>query len=208
MVVSLKDPRVAVWAHHRCPYVRIALIAAAIHLLLFVLTPPFQFKPYKLEEPEFMVVQNVPDFRIPEPVKEVPKPPVVITAHEEEGVDDPDVGPTTFYGDEPPPPPPSKTGATSVYVAYDMQPEPIHFEIPEYPELAREAGIEGVVQVRVVIDKEGTVVGAVVLFSDVTPSMERAALDAAYRCRFRPARQGNVPVRVTIVIPFEFRLTR
>lgn len=208
MVVSLKDPREAVWAHHRCPYIRIALIVVVVHLLLFVLTPPFHFKPYELEAQEYMVFQEVPDFRLPEPVKEVPKPPVVITPREDDGVDDPEVGPTTFYGNEPPPPLPSKTGTTPEYVAYDKQPEPIHFEVPVYPELAREAGIEGNVHVRVVIDREGKVIDAVVLFSDVTPSMERAAHDAAFRCRFRPARQGNIPVRVSIVIPFEFRLTR
>jgi protein TonB len=208
MVGSLNNPRAVVWEHHRCPYVRIALIVVAVHLLLFVLTPPFHFKPYELETQEFMVVREVPDFEPPEPVKEIPKPPASVTPREDDGVEDPEVGPTTFYGADPPPPLPPKTGTATPYVVYDKPPEPIHFEVPAYPDLAREAGIEGVVQVRVVIDREGKVVDAAVLFSDVTPSMERAAVDAAFQCRFRPARQGNIPVRVSVVIPFEFRLTR
>jgi protein TonB len=185
---------------------RIALVVAVVHLLLFVLTPPFHFEPYKLEAQEYMIVQHIPDRKIPEPVKEIPKPPVEITpADDLEGEDPPR---NVFYPRDPfPPPPAPKSGSAPPFAVFDKEPVPTHFETPAYPELAREAGIEGIVHVKVVIDVEGRVVDAAVFFSDVTPSMERAALDAAYRCRFEPARQGNLAVQVSIIIPFEFRLT-
>jgi protein TonB len=77
---------------------------------------------------------------------------------------------------------------------------------PEYPTLAREAGIEGVVFVKVRINESGKVVAACVLSSDVTESMNRAALEAALKCEFEPAKQGDKAVPVDVVIPFEFRL--
>lgn len=206
MVVSLEDPRPVVWAHHRSPYLRVALVVAAVHLLLFVLTPPFHFKPYRLEAQEYMVVQDIPEFEIPEPVKEVPPPPSEVTPIGDDETEDPDLGQTTFYDSIPPPPAPMPV-TTLPFVPFDKAPVPTHFETPIYPELARETGIEGVVHIKVVIDTEGKVIDAAVVSSDVTPSMERAALDAAYRCRFEPARQGKYPVQVSIVIPFEFRLT-
>ncbi|MCP4247324.1 MAG: TonB family protein, partial [bacterium] len=55
-------------------------------------------------------------------------------------------------------------------------------------------------------DKEGKVVDATVVASDVTPAMERAALAAARKCTFKPAEQQGKPVKVAVVIPFEFRL--
>jgi TonB family protein len=47
---------------------------------------------------------------------------------------------------------------------------------------------------------------AVVLSSDVTPAMERAARDAALKCRFSPAKQGNAAVEVWVPIRITFTL--
>jgi protein TonB len=74
--------------------------------------------------------------------------------------------------------------------------------------MAREAGIEGSVMVKVLIDEKGKVVAASILQSNVTDSMNQAALVAAHRCTFEPAKQRHKPVPVTIAIPFEFRLDK
>jgi protein TonB len=83
----------------------------------------------------------------------------------------------------------------------------VEFVSPEYPPLARDAGIEGTVAIRVLVNEEGKVVSADVLQSDVTPAMERAALAAAKQCRFRPAKQRTIPVKAHVMIPFQFQLT-
>ena len=70
----------------------------------------------------------------------------------------------------------------------------------------REAGIEGTVAVRVLVNEQGKVIAADILSSDVTPAMEKAALEAAKQCRFRPAKQRTVPVKAHVMIPFSFQL--
>lgn len=90
------------------------------------------------------------------------------------------------------------------FVAFDELPVLIQPTRPRYPSLAREAGIEGRVVVRLLIDTKGAVIEASVLHSEVTPAMEAAAIEAALRCRFRPARQRSAPVRAYVTVPFVF----
>lgn len=82
----------------------------------------------------------------------------------------------------------------------------VHRAKPEYPNLERQAGIEGTVLVKVVVGREGKVLDAQVVKSNVTPNMDHAAVLAAKKCRFEPAKNGNLPVPSTVVIPFDFRL--
>jgi protein TonB len=208
MFVALDKPSPAVWAHHRAPYLRIVLAAIACHVLLFVLTPPFTFEPYRMEVEEDLIFENVPDVEIPESPKEIPRPEVDPTVYDGPDAVDEVLPPTSpdDFGDFINPPLPDRQ-ANGGFVPYDQPPVPVLLVTPSYPELAREAGIEGTVRVEVVIDTEGKVVDAAVVESDVTPSMERAALDAAKRCTFEPAKQRSKPVKVMVVIPFEFRLT-
>ena len=93
------------------------------------------------------------------------------------------------------------------FYPFDEPPVLIHFVRPVYPQFARESGIEGLVQIKVVVDREGKVVEAVVLGSDVTQGMERSALKAARSCLFKPGKQRGNPVPVAVMIPFEFRLS-
>jgi len=50
--------------------------------------------------------------------------------------------------------------AAEAFLAFDEPPELIDFVTPEYPELARQAGFEGTVRVRVLVDEAGNVVEA------------------------------------------------
>jgi TonB family protein len=59
----------------------------------------------------------------------------------------------------------------------------------------------------VIIDENGRVVSARVIDSDAIEVLEDAALEAAYKFLFRPARQGDVPVKCRVVIPFSFALS-
>jgi protein TonB len=184
------------------------LIAVVIHFLIFFLSPPFQFKPYKLKEEHFEVVDLPENIEIPPPPEEVALPQVPVEAASDEEADEAeDIAPTTFESlDQMPPPPPPSTGTSDVFLAFDEPPILIHYEVPKYPDLAREAGIEGTVAVKVLVSEEGKVIDAVVLSSDVTPAMEKAALDAARKCRFKPAKQRTVPVKANVMVPFQFQL--
>ena len=188
-------------------YLRNAVwVAIVIHIMVFVLSPEFTFKPYKLREEKFVVVDIPDNIEIPPPPKEIAPPAVPVEAAEGEDTEE-DIAPTTFdsFEDMPPPPPPT-SGGGDVFLAFDEPPALIDFVPPSYPSLAKEAGIEGTVSIRVLVNEEGKVIAADVLSSDVTPAMEKAALEAAKRCRFKPAKQRTVPVKAHVMIPFHFQL--
>jgi protein TonB len=191
--------------YHR--YLRNSVLwAVFIHINIFVFSPEFTFKPYKLKEETFEVVDVPDNIEIPPPPKEIAPPQVPVEAADDEATDE-EIAPTTFdsFEDMPPPPPPS-SGGQSAFLAFDEPPVLMDYVSPQYPPLAREAGIEGTVAVRVLVNEEGKVIAADVLSSDVTPAMEKAALEAARQCRFRPAKQRTVPVKAHVMIPFQFQL--
>lgn len=76
---------------------------------------------------------------------------------------------------------------------------------PQYPDLARRAGIEGTVYVKMWVGKDGTVKSAEVVKSS-SEIFDQAAVDAAKRWRFTPAIMNNSPVSVFVTVPFKFRL--
>jgi protein TonB len=78
---------------------------------------------------------------------------------------------------------------------------------PEYPEMARTAGIEGKVVVSVVVDTLGIVTSAEIYASSGNTLLDQAAVSAAYKCGFVPGFQHDRPVVVQNVnVPFNFRL--
>ncbi|MFO7649844.1 MAG: energy transducer TonB [bacterium] len=88
----------------------------------------------------------------------------------------------------------------------ERKPVLVHQVSPEYPRLAREAGIEGTVTVTLVIDTLGLVESAEVLNSSGSSVLDSSALAAVRQMKFRPGYQMNRPVRVQGNMPFRFRL--
>ncbi|MFB6272288.1 MAG: TonB family protein [Salinibacter sp.] len=74
-----------------------------------------------------------------------------------------------------------------------------------YPELAKEAGIEGQVIVRFVVDKNGNVTNTKVL-RGVNKALNQAAVKAVRAQEFRPGKQRGEPVKVRMSLPVTFRL--
>jgi protein TonB len=189
-------------------YLRNALLTAVlVHVCVFVFSPPFTFKPYKLKEEQFQVIDVPDNIEIPPPPKEIQMPQVPVEAASDEDATTEDLPETTFddFSEMPPPPPPGG-GDGGVFLAFDEPPTLKHFETPVYPDLAREAGIEGTVRVKVLVGTDGKVLAVSVVSSDVTPAMEQAALAAARKCLFNPAKQRTKPVKANVMIPFNFRL--
>ena len=75
----------------------------------------------------------------------------------------------------------------------------------EYPESARQDGVEGQVFVEVVVDREGRPVDPVVLRSP-DDRLSEAALVAVRASRFVPGRQGGEAARVRYTVPVTFKL--
>jgi protein TonB len=90
------------------------------------------------------------------------------------------------------------------YVAYEKEPEMVSMQPPKYPELAREAGVEGTVLIRVLVGEDGFVKDQIIIQS--VPMLDDAAATSAATAVFKPALQKDKPVAVWMVIPIEFQL--
>ena len=93
------------------------------------------------------------------------------------------------------------------FVPVEKQPTPVKNPAPLYPEIARRAGVEGTVWVKIWVDKEGKAKKAQILKSDAE-LFNQAAIDAAMQWVFTPAVMNNGPVAVWVSIPFKFKLNQ
>ncbi|MDP3581428.1 MAG: energy transducer TonB [Ignavibacteria bacterium] len=93
----------------------------------------------------------------------------------------------------------------NIFVPVEKQPEMVRAVTPEYPEIAKRAGITGKVYVKVLVDKEGRPKKTVVLKSD-SELFNQAAIDAAMKSAFSPALQNQRPIAVWITLPYKFTL--
>jgi len=182
--------------------------AVVVHFLIFYLTPPFEVKPYKYKgeaTPVCTLYKDKPDI-ILEP-EEIGLPPIPMLHDGLEMESEADFEPTVYYRENIPGPSSILKSKMSIApVVFNSPPQIIKYVNPVYPELARSAGIEGEVVLKVVVAKDGKVVDVSVIRSNVTPSMEKAAIEAAKKLLFRPAMQGGVPVQVSVEVPIKFRL--
>lgn len=93
------------------------------------------------------------------------------------------------------------------FIPVEKQPVPVKQATPEYPEIAKRAGVEGTVWVKVLVDKEGKAKKAIIMKSDAEIFNE-PAIAAALQWVFTPAIMNNGPVAVWAAIPFRFKLNK
>jgi len=94
---------------------------------------------------------------------------------------------------------------TYSYDELTVKPELIHKELPGYPETARKNGIGGMVVVTVTIDESGNVFDTKI-FSSENSALNEAALEAAKKCKFKPAEMDGQKVKASFNLPFKFAL--
>jgi protein TonB len=92
------------------------------------------------------------------------------------------------------------------YVVVEVQPVAISTPSPEYPAIARQAGVEGIVTLRVLVDDDGDVRD--VVFVSGPEMLKDAAIAGVRLWKFRPALQQQHPVAVWVMVPMKFSLTR
>lgn len=91
---------------------------------------------------------------------------------------------------------PGTTGEASL--VWDEAPQLVRMVTPEYPETARKAGVEGRVDLSVVVDERGQVVTADVVTAVPTGIFEEAARQAVMKWRYRPARMRGQAIRARL----------
>ena len=78
---------------------------------------------------------------------------------------------------------------------------------PTYPELLKQAGIQGRVLVQAIVDTLGRAEpGSIKVLQSPNPGFDQSAKNYVQKALFRPARVHGRAVRVLIQIPIEFRL--
>ena len=92
------------------------------------------------------------------------------------------------------------------FEAVEFEPRIVFSQVPEYPEIALRAGIEGNVWLNVLVTKEGKVKKVLVLKTDDEIFIQ-TSINAAKKWVFTPALMNGKPVAVWVSIPFRFRLT-
>ena len=75
---------------------------------------------------------------------------------------------------------------------------------PAYPDIAREAGVDGTVMVQALVGKDGRVKDTRVVKS--IPMLDASALTAVKQWVFKPALSNNKPVAVWVAVPVRFTL--
>ncbi len=95
--------------------------------------------------------------------------------------------------------------AQSIYVPPGIQQERlIHDVRPVYPELSKQAHIQGTVRLAALIDEDGVVDRLRLIRGH--PFLVKAAFDAVKQWRYRPATYHGVPMAVVTMIDVSFSL--
>ncbi len=110
--------------------------------------------------------------------------------------------------DEPPAPPPPPAAPPAPAAAPAMAdsdvPLPLSRPAPNYPREALSRNIGGTVRVRAVVAVDGSVERMEVAESSGNRYLDRAAMEAVRRWKFKPAVRGGQPVSAEVILPLEF----
>lgn len=102
----------------------------------------------------------------------------------------------------PPPPAPSPTPVKVLRISRVLNSQAISLPRPNYPPIARQIRIQGVVTVQVLIDETGKVISAKAVSGH--PLLAPEAVKAATQARFSPTIIGDQPVKISGVITYNF----
>ncbi len=91
-------------------------------------------------------------------------------------------------------------------VRTDELPVLVTLNQPEYPDIAREAGVEGLVVVHVLVGRDGRVIDARLDAKFSVPMLDATALASARKLVFQPAIVDHHPVAVWVEMPYRFHL--
>jgi protein TonB len=185
-----------------------SLLGIGLVILNFLVFPRFG-NSLEFDDVEQIIIENI-DIPQTQQIDNTPppaRPSIPVPSDDEDIAEDLTLDELDFDDfsnlDAPPPPP---SGPKVVFIPYDDPPVAMSPIKPLYPEIAQEAGIEGVVVVQAFIDEKGRVKETLILKGVPNTGLDEAAMAAIRKTRFRPARQRERAVGVWISIPVNFKL--
>ena len=185
-----------------------SLLGIGLVILNFLVFPRFG-NSLEFDNVEQIIIENI-DIPQTQQIDNTPppaRPSIPVPSDDEDIAEDLTLDELDFDDfsnlDAPPPPP---SGPKVVFIPYDDPPVAMSPIRPLYPEIAQEAGIEGVVVVQAFIDEKGRVKETLILKGVPNTGLDEAAMEAIRKTRFRPAKQRERAVGVWISIPVNFKL--
>ena len=156
------------------------LIGIGLIITNFLLFPRFGNN-LEFEDVDQVIIENI-DIPQTQQIDNTPppaRPSIPVPSDDEDIADDLTLDELDFDDfsnlDAPPPPP---SGPKVVFIPYDDPPQPMTSIRPQYPEIAQEAGIEGVVVVQAFIDKKGRVKETLILKGVPNTGLAEGAVEA------------------------------
>ena len=216
---SRNNPKVNLKLRYKL-VLRVGLVIS-LALLIVVLVAFPKFETGEIIEKEIQMVVETFDVPQTEQKFEQPPPPsrptIPIESSDENFSEEVTIDETTFLDQyeawEAPPPPPDEEKTTAVrFIAYEEPPQPIGgFAAIQrnvvYPEIAQEAGIEGIVIVRAFVNEYGKVTQCEILKGVPNTTLDDAAIAAVKKTLFKPAKQRDRNVGAWISIQVKFQLS-
>lgn len=162
------------------------------------------------------VIIEVADIPQTEQIRRPPPPPrpsIPIPTEAESVPDDVTIASTDIDLSEiPPPPAPPQEDDLAIFVAYDEPPKIIGgmSELQRnlrYPRVAQQAGVEGIVFVKVLVGADGeTEKTEIIQAKPPDMGFEDSAKEALQKVKWQPAKQRDRNIRVWVTIPVQFQL--
>ncbi len=162
----------------------------------------------KLEEA--LQAETVPPEKPPVPVPETPEPdtkPEEAPQAETVPPEEPPVPEPPVPVPQPPEPETRPEKPAPNQARIDAPPRPLKTIRPDYPEGARKRGEEGDVTLELSINAKGRVDSVAVVASSGFPELDAAAVRAAGKAHFTPARFGRVAIPSAARLTITFKLT-
>ncbi len=197
----------------------VAMVVVLALVVLFVyLFPKFDRDSQLQKETviEFIQSEEIPQIELQQMQAPQQRPSIPVMSEDEEISEDftiDDIDFDDYEAIDAPPPPPSdgSDGIIVEFIAYDEPPTPIGGQAAisrntVYPEIAKEAGIEGQVVVQAFINEGGVVEHCLILKGMPGTGLDEAAIKAIKKTKFKPAKQRDRNVGVWISIPVTFKL--
>ncbi len=174
------------------------LLETGYVVALLLITVLFHLKPFRIHHipeikriPVNIVVQDIPVTRQGVFKPPPPKPAVPIPSEDENIPSDETIEVTELNFDNSPLSMNGYQGASHQFIAA----RPVAEVIPEYPEEEYKKKVTGLVKLQVLIDKNGRVQDVVIVENTTgSTACARSAREAAFKCRYLPAREGSKPV--------------
>jgi protein TonB len=213
MAAGWRNPRFDLKEKSKSVFDQALALSLGLITMTFLTYRSFEVRAVEVDHSfEAIALEDIPEtvqLKKPPPPQ---RPQIPIATESEDIPDDVTIMDTDLDLEAPPPPPPPPPGArqrqedSPIFMAWEEAPQLIKMVSPEYPPIARKAGVEGRVHLQIVVDEEGNVIDAQVVLAQPAGIFEDSAIKAILQWKFKPARQRDRAIKVQMGQRMDFSL--